>query len=232
MVAKRVIVGTMVGALAVAGAFAMPAFGRPDTVVRAANILPGRQIFFTPASADPKLAALIARNGIGSAAFRFTPADSTGSRRPALIALKINTPSVGIVTLRGLGGDLAAPSVGVAPIAYNLASTTAAKRLSVPGETPKMDLGTSPSGRRLDPGFNLSRPSKLKAVTDRPPTDTRLTADAPQMIDVGGAYSLRRNIDVTAGVRYKAQDRDRLAPMPDDHRADSQAVYVGTTFKF
>lgn len=225
-------VGTMVGALAVAGAFAMPASGRPDSTARAGNVLPGRQIFFTPASADPKLAALIARNGIGSSAFRFTPADSTGTRRSSLIALKINTPNAGIVTLRGLGGDLAAPSVGVAPIAYNLASTTAAKRLSVPGDAPKMDLGTSLSGRRVDPGFNLAKPSKLKAVTDRPPADTGLTADAPQMINVGGAYSLRRNIDVTAGVRYKAQDRDRLAPMTDDRRADSQAVYVGTTFKF
>ena len=44
--------------------------------------------------------------------------------------------------------------------------------------------------------------------------------------------SLRRNIDVTAGVRYKTPDRDRLAPMPDDRRVDSQAVYVGTTFRF
>ena len=219
----------MVGALAVAAAFAMPAFGRPDMAVHAVNTLSGRQIFFTPASADPKLAALIARNGVSSSAFRFTPADSIGNRRAAVVALRLNLPSAGLVTLRGLGGDPAAPSVE--PIAYNLAATTAAKRLSVPGEAPKMDLGTSPSGRRLDPGFNLSRPSKLKAVTDRPPTETRLTAAGPQMIDVGGAYSLRRNIDVTAGVRYKAQDRDRFAPLPSD-RADSQAVYVGTTFKF
>ena len=232
MVAKRVIVGTVVGALAVAGAFAMPASGTPDRASRVGNTLPGRQIFFTPASADPKLAALIARNGIGNAAFRFTPADSGANRRSAVVALRINTPTVGVFTLHGLGGELAAPSVGVAPIAYNLATTTAAKRLSVPGETPKMDLGTSPSGRRIDPGFNLAKPSKLKAVTDRPSTDAGLTSDAPQMINVGGAYSLRRNIDVTAGVRYKAQDRDRLAPLTDDRRADSQAVYVGTTFKF
>jgi len=222
----------LVGALAVAGAFTMPASGAPDAARRVGKSSLPQRIFFTPASADPKLAALIARNGIGNAAFRFTPADTSGSRRPAAIALQINTPKAGIVTLRGLGGDIAPPSVGVAPIAYNLVSTTAAKRLNVPGDAPKMDLGTSPSGRRVDPGFNLSRPSKLKAVTDRPPADTRLTADTPQMINVGGAYSLRRNIDVTAGVRYKGQDRDRLATLADDRRGDSQAVYVGTTFKF
>ncbi|MEO5492768.1 MAG: hypothetical protein ABIR08_01935 [Sphingomonas sp.] len=228
---KRVIVGTMVGALAVAGAFAMPAFGTPDSVRRAAKSLTTAQIFFTPASADPKLAALIARNGIGATSFRFTPAESRGTRRPVAIALQIATPKTGVVTLRGLSDEVNAPAFGLAPIKYNLVATTAAKRLSVPGDAPKMDLGTSPGTRRIDPGFNLSKPSKLKAVTDRPPADTRLTNDGPQMIDVGGAYSLRRNIDVTAGVRYKAQDRDRLAPLPDDRR-DNQAVYVGTTFKF
>ncbi|MBS0479297.1 MAG: hypothetical protein JSR79_08360 [Proteobacteria bacterium] len=231
---KRVIAGMFVGALAVAGAFAMPAFGTPDAVRRAATSLPTNQIFFTPASADPKLAALIARNGIGATPFRFTPAESRGMRRPAVSALQIATPKTGVVTLRSFGNDPAAPTVGIAPIKYNLVSTTAAKRLTVSttGESAKVDLGTSPGARRIDPGFNLSRPSKLKAVTDRPPADTRLTGDGPQMIDVGGAYSLRRNIDVTAGVRYKAQDRDRLAPMPDDRRVDSQAVYVGTTFRF
>jgi hypothetical protein len=231
VVAKRVIVGTMVGALAVAGAFAMPAFGTPDSAHRAARPLSANQIFFTPASADPKLAALIARSGIGTAPFRFTPAESRGTRQPAISTLRIAAPKTGVVTLRGVGGDTSSPAFGLAPIKYNLVATTAAKRLSVPGDTLKVDLGTSPGARRIDPGFNLSKPSKLKAVTDRPPADTRLTSDGPQMLDVGGAYSLRRNIDVTAGVRYKTQDRDRLAPLPDD-RHDSQAVYVGTTFKF
>lgn len=232
MVAKRVILGTIVGALAVAGAFAVPAFGTPDAARRVAKPLSATQIFFTPASADPKLAALIARSGIGTAPFRFTPAESRGIGRPAAAALQIAMPKAGVVTLRGTSSDIGSAAVGVAPIAYDLVATTAAKRLSVPGDAPKVDLGTSPSGRRLDPGFNLSKPSKLKAVTDRPPADTRLTGSGPTLIDVGGAYSLRRNIDVTAGVRYKAQDRDRLAPLPDDRRGDSQAVYVGTTFKF
>lgn len=221
----------MIGALAVAGAFAMPAFGTPDAARRIAGSLSTTQIFFTPASADPKLAALIARSGIGTAPFRFTPAESRGTGRPVATALQIATPNTSVVTLRGPGGDTGAPAFGLAPIKYNLVATTAAKRLTVPGDAPKMDLGTSPGTRRIDPGFNLSKPSKLKAVTDRPPADTRLTNDSPQVIDVGGAYSLRRNIDVTAGVRYKAQDRDRFVPLPEDRR-DSQAVYVGTTFKF
>jgi len=48
-------------------------------------------------------------------------------------------------------------------------------------------------------------------------------------VDLGGAYSLTRNLDVTAGVRYRS-DRDRLTQA--DARRDSQAVYVGTAFRF
>jgi hypothetical protein len=227
----------MVGALGVAAAFAMPALGAPDSAqIAVARRLGSAQIFFTPASADPKLAALIARSGLGSAAFRFTPADSRSSRRPVDVTMSARSSKAGVVTLRG--GDLAASPVGLAPIKYNLTGTTAARRLTVPGDSAKIDLGTSPSGRKtLDIGMSLSgrrANSKLKPTTDRMASaDTRLTSGLPnESIDVGGSYSLSRNIDVTAGVRYKAQDRDRLAPLPDNNRRDSQAVYVGTAFRF
>ena len=48
-------------------------------------------------------------------------------------------------------------------------------------------------------------------------------------VDVGSSYSLARNLDVTAGVRYRS-DRERLARL--DERRDSQAVYLGTAFRF
>jgi hypothetical protein len=41
---------------------------------------------------------------------------------------------------------------------------------------------------------------------------------------------LTRNLDVTGGVRYKIQE-DRLQPLADNRR-DSQAVYIGTAFRF
>ncbi|MFC3213373.1 hypothetical protein [Novosphingobium panipatense] len=41
---------------------------------------------------------------------------------------------------------------------------------------------------------------------------------------------MTENLDVTAGVRY-SQDRERLVPLTDG-KQDSQAVYVGTQFKF
>ncbi len=51
-----------------------------------------------------------------------------------------------------------------------------------------------------------------------------------QTVDVGGAYRITGNLNVTAGVRL-SQDRDRLEPLTDSV-LDSQAVYVGTQFRF
>ena len=48
---------------------------------------------------------------------------------------------------------------------------------------------------------------------------------------MGGAFSIARNLDVTAGARYRIA-RDRLEPISRDERRDSQAVYVGTAFRF
>jgi hypothetical protein len=229
VVAKRAIFGTVVGAFAVTAAFAVPAIGASGT----AKHLIARPIasFFTPASADPRLAALIARNGLDAAPFRFTPAESRGTERRVLAPPAVKT---GVVTLRG-APSVESGSVGLAPIAYDLGRNEPVKRLVMPGDV-KMDLGASPVGRKpIDIGtsFSVRRSSKLKTTSERTTVgDARLTGYLPKdSIDVGGSYSLSRNLDVTAGVRYKSQDRDRLAPLADAQR-DSQAVYVGTAFRF
>ena len=58
---------------------------------------------------------------------------------------------------------------------------------------------------------------------------TMATVIASQAV-ITGAYSLTRNLDLTAGMRYKSE-RERLTRREDDRR-DSQAVYVGTAFRF
>ena len=58
-----------------------------------------------------------------------------------------------------------------------------------------------------------------------------IAEDQAYSLDVGGAYRISRNIDVTAGARYRIA-RDRLEPLSRDERRDSQAVYVGTAFRF
>jgi hypothetical protein len=50
-------------------------------------------------------------------------------------------------------------------------------------------------------------------------------------LDVGGSYSLSRRIALTGGVRYEV-DRDKQQSALKDDRRDSQAVYIGTAFKF
>ncbi len=62
------------------------------------------------------------------------------------------------------------------------------------------------------------------------PNSRTLNPDESVSVDVGAGYNLSRRLKVTAGVRYK-QENDRQAPLADDRR-DSQAVYVGTRFKF
>ena len=57
-----------------------------------------------------------------------------------------------------------------------------------------------------------------------------LDSTAAQTVGVGGSFRLSPNLNVTAGVRYQSE-RDRLVPLTDGSQ-DSQAVYVGTQFRF
>src|SRR3546814_20000468 len=69
----------------------------------------------------------------------------------------------------------------------------------------------------------ISRPSDPTGATDR------ITAPGGnQSVDVVSSYRITRNLDVTAGVRYKADDR--LEPLTDARRA-RQAAYAGNDRK-
>jgi hypothetical protein len=233
VVATRVIVGIVAGALTAAAAVAMPAIGAPDRIHRAASLPIAVGSFFTPASADPKLAALIARSGFGATPFRFTPADSRNASRRVVDLAKARSVIPGVTPPRVTGNTA---SVGLAPIAFNLATSDAQKNFSLSGDLAKVDLATVSGSRKSTDSSALysgrRANAKLTAHTDQPtPGATHLIGVPSYSIDVGGSYSLTKNFDVTAGVRYKSQDRDRLTRLTSD-RPDSQAVYVGTAFKF
>ena len=73
---------------------------------------------------------------------------------------------------------------------------------------------------------------RVAVAAERAEGAQRLVADdEAYQLDVGGAYSIGRNVDLTAGARYRIA-RDRLEPLQRDYRRDSQAVYVGTAFRF
>lgn len=235
----RWMAGIGLGTLAVAGLFVAPAIQAQEP--RGARIVkrqaPGiaRGIgIFTPAAADPKLAAVLARSGLPDSGFRFTPSESRrGNSRAVTVAVRARSTRTAQTADRGA----AAPaSVSLAPIAYNLGVSVGWKRFAVSGDVTRVDLVSQPGSReRADLGISYTgkrAAGRVSATGDRPLTDTPvLIGDNPSYsIDVGGSYSLTRNLDVTAGVRYKSE-RERLPRLNDDRR-DSQAVYVGTAFRF
>ena len=104
------------------------------------------------------------------------------------------------------------------------------------GDVAKVDLAGQPGSREtadVAVSYSLNRfTGRVKAGADQPLAGAPKLVEDPSAysLDVGGSYSLTRNIDLTAGLRYKSE-RERLARLADDRR-DSQAVYVGTAFRF
>lgn len=214
----------------------MPAIGATETSpaprkpAAAARALSG----FTPAAADPRLSALFARGGLNTGGFRFTPSETRRDARAVTVAVRARSNRSAGVAERI--ATASAPTVGLAPIAYNLGVAVGWKRFAVSGDVSKVDLAGQPGGREaadLAVSYAGTRfTGQVHAAADKPLANApRLIEGAPSYsLDVRGSYSLTRNLDVTAGLRYKSE-RDRLVRFTDDRR-DSQAVYVGTAFKF
>ncbi|WP_363321717.1 hypothetical protein [Sphingomonas sp.] len=232
-----------VGAICAAAAFVAPALqaqegNRVDRpFAKRTNIaVRGGIGTFTPAAADPKLAAILARSGLPESGFRFTPSESRrGSSRAVTVAVRARSTRSGALANRDM--IAAAAPVSLAPIAYNLGVSVGWKRFAVAGDVTRIELATQPgSTERANVGVSYTGnrvSGRVQAAAERPLADTPiLIGDKPSYsIDVGGSYSLTRNLDVTAGVRYKSE-QDRLPKMTTDNRRDSQAVYVGTAFRF
>ena len=234
MFTVRALIGGSVVAIAAAIAVA-PASGASEVDrsdarrPTAARVMSG----FTPAAADPRLAAAFARSGLGTSEFRFTPSENRQGNRPVTVAVRARSTQVADA---GRAAAAAAPTVGLVPVAYNLGVAVGWKRFAVSGEIAKVDLAGEPGSREAaDLAVSYSLPKftgRVKAGADRAlPGAQNLVEEGPSYsLDVGGSYSLTRNLDLTAGLRYKSE-RERLARFNDDRR-DSQAVYVGTAFRF
>lgn len=229
------------GAVAAAGLVAAPALlaqtASQQQRIAAAKRAPSISSIgsFTPAAADPRLAAALARSGLSGSGFRFTPADSVRSAsRSVTVAVRARNsrPAVSLAD-RGVAAPAA---VTLQPIAYNLGVSVGWKRFAISGDLAKLDLAGAPGSRELAElgvTYTGKRASgRIKAGAERPLASMpRLIGDDPNYsIDVGGSYSITRNLDVTAGVRYKSEE-NRL-PQLTDNRRDSQAVYVGTAIRF
>ncbi|MEC9068186.1 hypothetical protein GRI72_09035 [Altererythrobacter marinus] len=222
-------------------ALAIPSAGMALAGIDAGDAFadPARIAPFTPASVDPELAQRVAARG---QALRFTPA---GPARPldrtVTVAVRVDGETARAISFRSA---LAAASgePGKAPALaatrYNLGIARGyqsfAKTPALPAGVREMDVpdlatfkpseGVKDKPARLQPRISFERD---RALGRSPRT---LEGMSDQSVDLGGAYRVTRNLDVTAGVRL-SQDRNRLAPLTD-MEDDSQAVYVGTQFRF
>ncbi|MFT4025784.1 MAG: hypothetical protein QM676_03120 [Novosphingobium sp.] len=173
--------------------------------------------------------------------FRFTPAGtSTRPDRSITVAVRVDSAARAITVQKGLEitpSALSATTLRIAPNGYNLGVARGYQGFSssatLGAEIRKIDMPDLSTFRLAGSKGGPSRFSTKLAVDEKESTGrapgTFETAGQPT-VDLGGSYRLTRNLNVTAGVRYSA-DHDRIAPLTDS-KQDSQAVYLGTQFKF
>jgi hypothetical protein len=237
----RWMTGIGLGALCAAGLVVAPTLQAQERdraikpTVRSTSMV-GTPGAFTPAAADPKLAAVLARSGLGDGGFRFTPADARPSSSNA-VAVTVRARSTRASLLASNVPTAKPASVSLAPIAYNLGVSVGWKRFAVSGDVTRVDVIDQPGSlERADVGVSYQGKrvsGKIQATSDRPlPGSISLAGDkSSYSFDLGGSYALSRNLNVTAGVRYKSE-RDRLTQFNNEQARDSQAIYIGTAFRF
>src|SRR4051812_42190504 len=114
--------GMGLGTLVVAGLFVAPALQAQDRVAhalvkRAPVAMRGGIGIFTPAAADPKLAAVLSRSGLPETGFRFTPSESPrGISRAVTVAVRARSTRA----VASADRTAAPAQLSLAPIAYNL----------------------------------------------------------------------------------------------------------------
>ena len=196
---------------------------------------------FTPAVSDPRLGAMLARRQQGNSlatGFSFTPSTTANERanRGLRVAVRAraNTP---VLASREVGPSAPAAVTAITPSSYNLGVSVGWRRFAISGDVATNDSGVI-SGVRESARVGISyQPTRrltgrVAVGAERAEGTQRIIAeDEAYSLDVGGAYRIGRNVDVTAGARYRIS-RDRLDPVSRDDRRDSQAVYVGTAFRF
>jgi hypothetical protein len=224
-------------AVAVAGLALSPAFGAATSLIsmRATNPVSlgdlGSLSSFTPTTKDERLAAAYAKAALGSSRheFRFTPTSGSMSGRRSITVLV----RAGETVNRGL------PALGITPVAFNLDVSRGWRKFALPDSVGRKDLAPVPVETMASAkGFSLEQKKTrfstnvLVDAKSEPGTAAgTLAGEKPYSVDLNSSYSLTRNLNVTAGVRYRGGPTAHLAPLTDD-RQDNQAVYFGTVFKF
>jgi hypothetical protein len=174
--------------------------------------------------------------------FPFTPAGvSAEAERSVTVAVRVDPAAARAITVRGRSlaqQDPDTTHLGIAPTGFSLGISRGYRNFA-DTVTPPVPRGSAvdlpdlhkfslaPSAKVSDSPFSPHISMDDKPATGRAP---RTFAGDGSELDLGGAYRVAKNFNVTAGVRY-SQERERLNPLTDG-KQDSQAVYVGTQFSF
>jgi hypothetical protein len=189
---------------------------------------------FTPASGDTRLIARYNKmSDEARRSFSFTPAltDDSRKNRAITVVIRARDDASSATRTSALAAGRTAP-IAIAPVKYNLGASVGFEKFVTPSLPRGTDLRNLPVAKAPEQDEKKSRfatrmvnrPSDPSGATDRVTAPGEASA-----VDVVSSYRLTKNIDVTAGVRYRADDR--VEPLTDSRR-DSQAVYVGTAFRF
>lgn len=189
---------------------------------------------FTPASGDTRLIARYNRmSEEARRSFSFTPAQTDDSRknRAITVVIRARDDASSATRTSAIAAGRTAP-IAIAQVKYNLGASVGFEKFVTPSLPRGTDLRNLPVAKAPEQDEKKSRfatrmvnrPSDPSGATDR----VTAPGEAPA-VDVVSSYRLTKNLDVTAGVRYRADDR--VEPLTDSRR-DSQAVYVGTAFRF
>jgi hypothetical protein len=226
----------LVAAAAAAGLVLTPAFA---TGIAAKKRAPALALSFdpvssfTPANADPKLAAQLSGKTLALTDFKFTPA--AAKNRPSQVRVAIRARTLAPTQLAS------APASAISqltPTGYNLGVAVGWRGFAVAGDIAQVKSADAALGGRESAIIGVSY-SLSNRLSTRVAVGAERTSGNPLpalrrgdnvSLDAGASYSLSRRIALTGGVRYNVE-RDRLSALQDQRR-DSQAVYVGTAFKF
>ena len=229
----------LVTAIAAAGLVLTPAFAtgvstkkRPSAVALSFDPVSS----FTPANADPKFAATFAGKGLALTDFKFTPAPAKGRPSQVRVAIRARVVEPAQTGLT----DASVPTAAVGALTstgYNLGVAVGWRRFAVSGDVAKVKSPDPAIGAResavLGVSYSLNNRLSTRVAVGAERTANPVAAlrrGDNVSLDAGASYSLSRRIALTGGVRYNIE-RDRLSTLQDERR-DSQAVYVGTAFKF
>lgn len=199
---------------------------------------------FTPASVDPDLVSNLKFKALrGDKMFRFTPANASGEGKRAMtIAVRVRSDAAQAVNIKPQIAGSVGRSTGAVQItqsAYSLGVAKGFQKFALPvsqrseslipdlselGQSVNSEESTGGKKSRFSPRVEIDS-QKAASATTRAFDD-----QGSYSLDVGGSYKLSRNLDVTAGIRLKS-DRERLGSLTND-QFDSQAVFVGTEFRF